>query len=115
MMETLVWASRYIRLMYWPRWNSPRTVVGGPGFGGKSAWRSPTSNSLRRRCAGFHGVQVPPSWSTTAGFPPPTGLGLTKCGARTERRRMSCGGAEAGRDKDRSCHDTIGAVHEYVK
>src|SRR5215831_13552193 len=80
MMATLVWDWRYMRMMYWPRWNSPRTVVGGPGLGGKSAWRSPTSNSLRSRLVGFKGVQVPPSSSTPAGFPPRPLLGLPNGG-----------------------------------
>ncbi len=34
MIETLVCACRYIRLMYCPRWNSPTSVVAGPGLGG---------------------------------------------------------------------------------
>src|SRR5512143_74202 len=58
--ETLVCDWRYIRLMYWPRWNSPSTVVGGPGFGGKSG----------PSCDGFHGVQALPSSSTPGGLPP---------------------------------------------
>src|SRR5438309_8285749 len=74
MMETLVCASRYIRLMYWPRWNSPATVVAGPGFVGKSGWS----------WVGFQGVHVAPSSSTPAGFPPRPLLGLP------------CGGVVAG-------------------
>lgn len=34
MIEMLVWDCRYILLMYWPRWNSPSAVVGGPELGG---------------------------------------------------------------------------------
>src|SRR5690349_21527075 len=60
MIETLVWACRYIRLMYCPRWNSPRSVVAGPGFAGESG----------PSCAGFQSVQGPPSSSTPDGFPP---------------------------------------------
>ena len=60
MIEMLVWAWRYIRLMYWPRWNSPSAVVAGPEFGGK----------LGPSCAGFQSVQGFPSSSTPAGFPP---------------------------------------------
>src|SRR5436190_21299019 len=60
MIEMLVCACRYIRLMYCPKWNSPAPVVGGPGFGGKSG----------PSCAGFHGVHALPSSSTPAGFPP---------------------------------------------
>src|SRR6516225_3241557 len=60
MIETLVWACRYIRLMYCPRWNSPRSVVAGPGFAGESG----------PSCAGFQSVQGLPSSSTPAGLPP---------------------------------------------
>src|SRR6267154_4651846 len=60
MTETVVWASRYIRLMYSPRWNSPSSVVGGPEFGGESG----------PSCAGFQSVQGLPSSSTPAAFPP---------------------------------------------
>src|SRR6516165_11101032 len=65
MIETLVCAWRYIRLMYCPRWNSPRSVVAGPGFGGESgpSW------------AGFQSVQGLPSSSTPAGLPPVPLLG----------------------------------------
>src|SRR5258707_14456305 len=52
--------------MYWTRWNSPSTVVGGPGLGGKSGWS----------CVGFHGVQALPSSSTPTGFPPLVPLAL---------------------------------------
>src|ERR1700720_3675242 len=67
MIETLVWAWRYIRLMYCPRWNSPRAVVGGPGFAGESG----------PSCAGFQSVQGLPSSSTPAAFPPTPLKGLT--------------------------------------
>src|ERR671930_166078 len=60
MIETLVWDCRYIRLMYCPRWNSPRSVAGEPGFGGKAG----------PSCAGFQFVQGSPGSSTPAGFPP---------------------------------------------
>src|SRR6266436_6423399 len=66
MTETVVWASRYIRLMYSPRWNSPSSVVGGPEFGGESG----------PSCAGFQSVQGLPSSSTPAAFPPTPLKGL---------------------------------------
>src|SRR5690242_14646677 len=56
----LVCACRYIRLMYCPRWNCPRSVVAGPGLAGESG----------PSCAGFQSVQGFPSSSTPAGFPP---------------------------------------------
>src|ERR1700739_4927466 len=34
MIDALTWDSRYIRLMYSPRWNSPAAVVAAPGLGG---------------------------------------------------------------------------------
>ena len=60
MTEMLVCDCRYMRLMYWPRWNSPRAVVGGPGLGGEAgpSW------------AGFQSVQGLPSSSTPIGLPP---------------------------------------------
>src|SRR5437762_3215944 len=68
MIETLVWACRYNRLIYCPRWNSPRSVVGGPGFGGESG----------PSCAGFQSVQRRlPSSSTPSGFPPTPLNGLS--------------------------------------
>ena len=66
MIDTLVCACRYIRLMYWPRWNSPAPVVGGPGLGGESG----------PSCPGFHGVHGLPNSSTPPGFPPVPLLGL---------------------------------------
>src|SRR5271169_3488454 len=60
MIEQLVWACRYRRLMYCPNANSPKAVVSGPGLGGESgeSW------------AGFQSVQALPNWSTPAGLPP---------------------------------------------
>jgi len=43
MIDTLVCACRYIRLMYWPRWNSPRSVVAGPGLAGSQDRAAPGS------------------------------------------------------------------------
>src|SRR5258708_33621219 len=60
MIETLVWASRYIRLMYWPRWNSPASVVGGPGFGGGAGLG----------CGRVHGRQALPRAATPDRVPP---------------------------------------------
>src|SRR5437763_5953422 len=67
MMETLVCDCRYIRSMYWPKWNSPASVVGVPGFLGK----------FGRSSRGFHGVHGFPSSSGPAAFPPVPLNGLT--------------------------------------
>src|SRR5207249_330571 len=83
MIETLVCACRYKRLMYWPRWNSPSTVVGGPGFGGKSG----------SSCAGFHGVHALPSSSTPAGLPPVPLNGLAVKPAAVETGPGPCASA----------------------
>src|SRR6266404_3612511 len=83
MIETLVCACRYIRLMYWPRWNSPASVVGGPGLGGE----------LGPSCPGFHGLQAKPSSSTPAGFPPLPLFGFAKKPAAVETEPGPCASA----------------------
>src|SRR5439155_5614061 len=83
MIDTLVCACRYIRLMYWPRWNSPATVVGAPGFGGKSG----------PSCAGFHGVHALPSSSTPAGLPPDPLKGFRKKPAPVDTDPGPCASA----------------------